>query len=282
MARSSYAHFCIANFVLIVISYMVLDTRIKYAAEKNALSSFKRPSRQLKQETIVIYNRNVTSWTEKLPALYHGHVAFIDFTKFGLPNPIYINIVREPLERLLSHYYFLRYGDNFRVGLKRSKAGNNETFDQCWTRGGKDCDPKQLWLQIPYFCGTASYCSEVGNRQALEMAKWNAVNRYLLVGTSERMEDFIAVLEQLLPSFFRGALEHFRSLDAKRTRLRNTTKKITPADETVAQVKANAVYQMEREFYDFVRTEFEALWQRTHTDEGDFLPSQYHYEKIKP
>jgi len=48
--------------------------------------------------------------------------------RFGHPNPIYINIVREPLDRFISYYYFLQYGDDYRVGLKRSRAGKNEVL----------------------------------------------------------------------------------------------------------------------------------------------------------
>uniref|UniRef100_A0A0M3HX01 Heparan sulfate 2-O-sulfotransferase n=1 Tax=Ascaris lumbricoides TaxID=6252 RepID=A0A0M3HX01_ASCLU len=227
---------------------------------------------------------NITSWHEMQPAIYHGHAAFIDFTLFGVPNPIYINLLREPLERLLSHYYFLRYGDNYRIGLKRSRAGNNETFDECVARRGKDCDMKQMWLQIPYFCGTHHFCSEVGNVRALEQAKRNLLDHYLIVGLNERMRDFIALLEILLPKFFNGALEHFDSLDERRAHLRNTKKKIPPNERTLEVIKSDKVYIMEREFYDFAVMQFENIWKRTHEDdsENDFLPQQFHFEKIKP
>ncbi|VDM75203.1 unnamed protein product [Strongylus vulgaris] len=204
--------------------------------------------------------RNITSWTERKPAFYHGHVAFIDFTRFGYKNPIYINIVREPLERLLSHYYFLRFGDNYRVGLKRSRAGNNETFDDCVMRSGHDCDMKQMWLQIPYFCGHHHFCNVVGNKLALEQAKRNLINRYLLVGVSEKMRDFIAVLERLLPRFFKGALTHFDGLSENRAHLRNTKQKFPPNDYTLSMIRRNEVYQMEKEFYDFAKEEFTAIF----------------------
>lgn len=61
------------------------------------------------------------------------HIALSEFSinpwttlRFGVSNPVYINLIREPLERLISYYYFLRYGDDYRIGLKRSRAGNNE------------------------------------------------------------------------------------------------------------------------------------------------------------
>ena len=59
-----------------------------------------------------------------------------------------------------------------------------------------------------------SYCCHYrmpGNAWALDTAKHNLVNHYLLVGVTEDMGGFIAVLEATLPSFFRGATELYNS-----------------------------------------------------------------------
>ena len=46
---------------------------------------------------------------------------------------------------------------------------------------------------------------EPGSRLALEAAKHNLVHHYLLVGTTERLPEFVAVLEALMPGMFSGA-----------------------------------------------------------------------------
>ena len=48
-------------------------------------------------------------------------------------------------------------------------------------------------------------CREAGNQWALEEAKRNVLHHYLVVGVTEKLRDFLAVLEATLPRFFKGA-----------------------------------------------------------------------------
>lgn len=218
------------------------------------------------------------------PGFYHGHVAYLDFSKYGATDtPMYINVVRDPVERLVSYYYFLRFGDDYRPRLRRRKQGDKKTFDECVSSGGSDCAPEKLWLQIPFFCGHHSECWTAGSRWALERAKSNLLDRYLLVGVTEELEDFIMILEAALPRFFKGATELYRT--GKKSHLRKTRDKKPPSKVTIAKLRQSDIWKIENEFYEYALEQFQFV--RAHAvreKDGELLvlPESFFYEKIYP
>jgi len=198
---------------------------------------------------------NVSSWTAVKPAVYHGHFGYIDFSVFGVsPFPIYINLIRDPIERLVSYYYFLRYGDDFRPHVSRKRKGNRVSFDDCVKMKGRDCDPVNMWIQIPFFCGQSYFCWIPGSELALEEAKKNVISKYLVVGVTEEMGDFVSVLEVLIPRFFSGISNLYQN--GTKGHLRKTFNKEVPSDETISTLRSSKVWKMEQEFYVFVRMQF--------------------------
>ena len=55
------------------------------------------------------------------------------------------------------------------------------------------------------------YFREPGSQWAFEMAKLNLIQRYLLVGVTEELGDFVAMLESVLPRFFTGATDLYNT-----------------------------------------------------------------------
>lgn len=51
----------------------------------------------------------------------------------------------------------------------------------------------------------------MGSQWALEQAKYNLVNEYMLVGVTEELEDFVMMLEAALPRFFKGATDLYKT-----------------------------------------------------------------------
>lgn len=58
---------------------------------------------------------------------------------------------------------------------------------------------------------SSTLCRNVGSQWALEQAKYNLVNEYMLVGVTEELEDFVMMLEAALPRFFKGATELYKT-----------------------------------------------------------------------
>ena len=48
--------------------------------------------------------------TQDKPYCYIKHINFLNFEEFNYTNPIYVNMVRHPIERLISWYYYTRQG----------------------------------------------------------------------------------------------------------------------------------------------------------------------------
>ena len=83
----------------------------------------------------------------------HGHFYHINFRKYGIFNKyIYINLLRDPLDRLISKYYFVRFGGDFKLGRPVQNitfiGPRRMSFDECVLNNGTDCHPTRLWIQV--------------------------------------------------------------------------------------------------------------------------------------
>ncbi|EDO43385.1 predicted protein, partial [Nematostella vectensis] len=220
------------------------------------------------------FAHNITQWSERLPAFYHGHVQYIEFQSLGVTKPvIYINVIRKPLDRLVSYYYFLRFGDTFRPHKRRSRQGNKEVW------GGLIELLEYIIKQLNFFFP----CRSPGNKWALEQAKRHLVEKYLLVGLTEQLEDFITILETALPRFFKGATNRFQT--GNKSHLRKTASKQPLQQQTLDFFYKNKIWKMENEFYEFARKVFNGVKKKTLivNQDGSVTSSvEFFYEKIRP
>ncbi|XP_072051962.1 uronyl 2-sulfotransferase-like [Amphiura filiformis] len=212
-----------------------------------------------------IYNqtRIDEAWQERLvhsielfktPFIFEKHLHYVNFPKYGSKLPVYINIIRDPLARLVSFYYYTRFGD---VGHNVSYTGTAEkryqTFDDCVLQQNKTCTGINAFKIVPFFCGQHKDC-KFPSLWALNQAINNVEENYLFVGILEELEDSLRVLEKLLPSMFTHALEYYLHPVVKDMSSTVTVNKKKPSPE-VQKIMKDAM-QFEYQFYNFVRNKF--------------------------
>ena len=194
----------------------------------------------------------------KKNSLYIRHVHFIDFQKLGVPHIYnYLNLIREPLQRLTSQYYYIRKQNLYKakgLTLERVKM----TFNECVEKGHYECrDPDHIFKIIPFFCGHSPNCT-IPSRWALEQAIKNVQLYFPVVGYLENMQQFLKLLELAWPQFFTGAIKVYSKMMQgnsasfyKHVSLK--AEPLTPTNERIMKTRL----ALEYEFYNFIRQRFD-------------------------
>jgi len=187
----------------------------------------------------------------KKPLVYIRHQYFIDFEEFNFKRPLYLNMIRDPMKRFESFYYFIRFGNKEGDGadVAMSDARKYMTIDECVRAHDREClEPK--WQLVPYFCGHDPRCRQRSS-WAVEKAKHNVEKYFAFVGIVEDLEGSLEVLEELLPRYFKNA----RNIKHDETQIKNDTytlNKAKTSDQTISFLKTQTSIALEYDLYNFV------------------------------
>ncbi|KAH8370410.1 hypothetical protein KR093_003330 [Drosophila rubida] len=236
--------------------------------------------------------------TRPKPHVYSQHIAYINFTRFHLPRPIYINLVRDPIERIISWHYYVRarwyYKDmQAKLGMNSIAMPSDEfldlDLDTCVRNGDPHCTFEQMQLKNPvgdhrrqtlFFCGmNKKLCMPFNSEMAMQKAKHTVESEYAVVGTWEDTNITLTVLEHYIPRFFRNAKVAYYLGEERLSKVnRNNVTRIV-SEETRQLLRKNLTNEIE--FYEFCKQrlylQYAALGNGKRFGEDDYLlvPEQH-------
>lgn len=197
----------------------------------------------------------VTSWFRnyKAPAFIRGHAKFAPVED---PGVVYINIVRDPIDRLISHFYFDYYGD-----VKLPKNSTNVDLKKCILTPGTECHDRYKYFKsvtLEAICGYDKRCTTPSNF-SLERAKSN-LEDYAFIGLTEDIDNTMKILEMTIPGMLAGLNRRYKILEESVMAKFKTTKKIEPDQELRSLLRRELAY--EYEFYNYAKSRFEDVKER--------------------
>jgi len=181
--------------------------------------------------------------------LFDRHFYIFDPVNLREVNFDWVNMVREPVARMVSQFHYLRCA---RRWSKRARKPPPEWFLKSLDRCVEENDPECLVgsggqdLQLTYFCGSKIECGNPRSKTALQLAMFNLEKRFAVVGVMEEFETSIAMMEAMLPRWFRGATQAAGSGDSSR---KNENKHPEPSLRTVEILRERLANDIQ--FYDF-------------------------------
>ena len=241
----------------------IIDTMAKKNGFRRIFSQIHR-NRTLNSKDINNLNYNLGNVSK--PWVFIRHIYFWD-TSFMKPAPVYINTVRDPVERLASEYYYHRRKIDISRRFWEKMGTFNITFDQCvarfWPHSPNACF---LWnlrsYAIQFFCGQTPECANA-TQEALNIAKRNVRRHYVVVADLSDFDTFFQVLEFGMPRLFRGAGQLYYSNFHATKKVKNKGVYTNePSFKTVNILKRDL--SLDYEFYYFIRQRYHSFIQYLH------------------
>ncbi|XP_017041507.1 heparan sulfate 2-O-sulfotransferase pipe isoform X7 [Drosophila ficusphila] len=208
-------------------------------------------------------------WATELEggSIYVAHSNWLDFASYGFKKPIYISLVKDPIDRMVTDFYkrrsWVKRAINRRIYPGRREMPEEwyqESFNDCVRRGSRECNFVQYSVadyipdfkrQSLYFCGNEGDCLPFNSHYAIQIAKRRVEKEYSVVGTWEERNITLTVLEKYIPRFFNHARFLFK-LHSKSIRNRNRNNRKPHIDPDVREmVRQN--FTNEYEFYYFCK-----------------------------
>ncbi|XP_067647741.1 heparan sulfate 2-O-sulfotransferase pipe isoform X5 [Eurosta solidaginis] len=200
-------------------------------------------------------------------SVYIEHVNWIDFEEFDLPKPVYINLVRDPVERVISWYFYARGAYKNAIEYRKdpykplkSAEWYKKDFNECVRSGDSECQYVPYTVkdsignfkrQSLFFCGHHDDCIPFNSPAAIQMAKEHVERDFAVVGSWEDTNITLTVFEKYIPRFFDHAKLLFNIHNDEITN-RNKNKRKPKIDEDVKEmIRKNFTH--EYDFYYFCK-----------------------------
>lgn len=157
-------------------------------------------------------------------------IYFFGLQDAGLPQPLAINIMREPIAREVSAFYYLMWGPRQEADMARSRRKFqrltklehpptiNEYIEWSQTQSAAGSCLQSGNMQTRYFCGFDPVCEDICSEGALTRAMRVLHENYAVVGILEHFNSTLHLLELELPDWFTGLRSEYARLLERSTR----------------------------------------------------------------
>ncbi|CAH1778964.1 unnamed protein product [Owenia fusiformis] len=252
----------------------VMTTACEYSGKYNLTHILPVP--EISELTTVAEKQNyaLTQLQDKRPTIVVGHFSFFDFIELGFKQPLFIDIVRDPVERWISNFYYYRSSEIHIKRLNFTEGETNQTFEECYQmwkkktgcsgknikqtvaclkeKPAKGCLRFKVYHSYYSFWFSGKYST---NRSLISSAnaKSNIEKYYAFVGLTEHFNETVRAMERVLPRFtdeLSRAYNAHRVVQVKNRSLR----KARPSNKTIAVMKEYLADDYD--FYKFISQRF--------------------------